>query len=143
MKLRGRTGIAGLWAAGLVLSALAAAAQDDLYDQVDQALSFSGLNDAFRLRISGTFDLEGYYQSQTQSGLIFSEQNYLLNPRLSLFVDAQMGRHLYGFVQARADNGFDPDEPGKRVRLDEYVLRLTPFDDARLNLEVLAAFLNQ
>jgi hypothetical protein len=133
-----RFGVAGLWAvgaAGLFLSALVAAAQDDFLDQVDQSLSFSGWNDDFRLRISGTLDLEGYYQSQTQSGLIFSEQSYLLNPRLSLFVDAQVGPHLYAFIQARADNGFDPGEPGRRVRLDEYVLRLTPFDDGRLNIE--------
>ncbi len=139
MKRRSRLGIAGPWAVGaaaLILSALAAAAQDDYFDQVDQSLSFSGWNDNFRLRISGTLDLEGYYQSQTQSGLIFSEQSYFLNPRLSLFADSQIGPHLYAFVQARADNGFDPGEPGKRVRLDEYVLRLTPFDDGRLNIEV-------
>jgi hypothetical protein len=122
--------------AGLLMMALGAAGQDDPFDQVDEALSFSGWNDAVRLRLSGTLDLEGYYQSQPQSGLIFSEATTFFNPRLSLFLDAQAGRYLYAFVQARADNGFDPDEPGPRERLDEYVLRLTPFDDGRLNLQV-------
>jgi hypothetical protein len=139
MNSPGKTSMAALRAlcgAGLLLAAAAAAAQDDPFDQVDQALSFSGWNDAFRMRISGTLDLEGYYQSQQQSGLIFAETSTFFNPRLSLFLDAQMGRHLYAFVQARADNGFDPDEPGPWVRLDEYVLRLTPFDDGRLNLQV-------
>ncbi len=125
-----------LCGAGLLLLALRAAAQDDPLDRVDESLSFSGWNDAVRLRLSGTLDLEGYYQSQPQSGLIFSESNIFFNPRLSLFLDAQIGRHLYAFVQARADNGFDPDEDGPRVRLDEYVVRLTPFDDGRLNLQV-------
>jgi hypothetical protein len=123
-------------AAVLLGVALPAQGQDDPFDQIDQALSFSGWNDAFRLRLSGTLDLEGYYQSQPQSGLIFSDNSTLFNPRLSLFLDAQVGRHLYAFVQARADNGFDPGETGQRVRLDEYVLRLTPYDDGRLNFQV-------
>lgn len=129
------TALRALCGSALLLFAVAARAQDDPLDQVDQALSFSGWNDAFRMRISGTLDLEGYYQSQPQSGLIFSESNAFFNPRLSLFLDAQVGRHLYAFVQARADNGFDPGEEGSNVRLDEYVLRLTPFDDGRLNLQ--------
>jgi len=132
----GRRLPAVLAAAALVLAAAAASAQDDPLDQVDEALSFSGWNDAVRMHVSGTLDLEGYYLSLPESGLIFSPGHYLFNPRLSLFLDAQIGRHLYGFVQARADNGIDPDEPGPKVRLDEYVLRLTPFDDRRLNLQV-------
>jgi hypothetical protein len=118
------------------MAAAAAQAQDDPLDQVDDALTFSGWNDVVRMHVSGTLDLEGYYLSLPESGLIFSPGHSLFNPRLSLFLDAQIGRHLYGFVQVRADNGFDPDEPGPNVRLDEYVLRLTPFDDGRLNLQV-------
>jgi hypothetical protein len=139
MSLRRNSPLAALRALGaacLFMAAFAAGGQEDPLDAVDDALSFSGWNDALRLRLSGTLDLEGYYQSESQSGLIFSESSAFLNPRLSLFLDAQAGRYLYGFVQARADNGFDPDEPGRKVRLDEYVLRLTPFDDGRLNLQI-------
>lgn len=114
----------------------AARAQVDPLDQLDDSLAYSGWNDALRMRISGTLDLEGYYQSQPQFGLLFSDSNTFFNPRLSLFLDAQLGRHLYGFVQARGDNGFDPGGPGQMFRLDEYVLRLTPFDDGRLNLQI-------
>jgi hypothetical protein len=121
---------------GLLMAAVAARAQEDPLDQLDQSLSFSGWDDAVRVHLSGTLDLEGYYQSQPQSGLIFSEASTLFNPRLSLFLDAQIGRHLYAFAQARADNGFDPNESGNKVRLDELVLRLTPFDDGRLNIQV-------
>jgi hypothetical protein len=139
MNLRRRmhlSALRSLCGAALLAAAAAAAAADDPFDQVDEALSFSGWNDAFRMRLSGTLDIEGFYQSQTQTGLIYSEQDVFLNPRLSLFLDTQIGRHVYGFVQARADNGFDPDEPGRKFRLDEYVLRLTPLDDGSLNLQV-------
>jgi hypothetical protein len=137
-----RTG-AGLRAPFLLLAAASAlavirpaAGQHGAYDRVDEALSFSGWNDALRVRLSGTLDLEGYYLTEPEEGLIFSDAHAFLNPRLSLFLDAQVGPHVYAFVQARADNGFDPEEPGQDVRLDEYVLRYTPFDDGRLNLQV-------
>jgi hypothetical protein len=125
-----------LGAAALILaSAHASSGQDDPFDRVDQALSFSGWNDDLRVRLSGTLDLEGYYLTEPEEGLIFSPGHMFAVPRLSLFLDAQLGRHLYAFAQARFDNGFDPDEPGPLARLDEYVLRLTPFDDGRLSLQ--------
>ena len=125
-------------AAALCALALAGAAraQDDPLERLDDALTFGGWDDVLRARLSGTLDLEGYYTRQPAPGLIFSEGNKIFNPRLSLFLDAQLGRHLYAFVEARADNGFDPGEPGPAVRLDEYVLRLTPWDDGRLSLQV-------
>lgn len=127
------------WALGAaILLALsqAASGQDDPLDRLDQDLSFGGWNDALRMRLSGTLDLEGYSLSEPEQGLIAEDAHTFFNPRLSLFLDAQIGRHLYAFAQARADDGFDPGEPGPAVRLDEYVLRLTPFDDGRLNLQV-------
>ncbi len=123
---------------GLFTGGVAARAQggDELIDRLDDQLSFGFFGDAVRARLSGTLDLEGYYMSQSEPGLIFTDGNTLFTPRLSLFLDLQAGRHLYGFVQARADDGFDPGEPGPHVRLDEYVLRLTPLDNAALNLQV-------
>jgi hypothetical protein len=125
-----------LLSAGLFLAASAAFCEDDILDQVDQHLSFGGWDDLVRVRISGNLDLEGYYLTQPEQGLIFEEGNAFLNPRLSLFVDAQVGPAIYAFVQARADNGFDPGESGSHVRLDEYVLRYTPFGDGRFNVQV-------
>ncbi|HXQ79921.1 MAG TPA: hypothetical protein VN775_01325 [Opitutaceae bacterium] len=125
-------------AAGLCLVALACAArgQDDLFDRVDDQLTFAAWGDAMRARLSGTLDLEGYYLRQPAPGLIFSEGNEIFNPRLTLYLDAQLGPRVYAFVESRADNGFDPGEPGPTVRLDEYVLRLTPWDDGRFSLQV-------
>ena len=61
---------------------------------------------------------------------------FLFNPRLSLFLDAQLGPHVYLFVQSRIDRGFDPADAGAQVRLDEYALRVTPWEDGRFNLQV-------
>jgi hypothetical protein len=127
----------GLGAALLGLALVPAApAQDDLLDRIDQGLTLGAWHDALRLRLSGTFDLEGYDLRQPAPGLIFTEGNDIINPRLSLFLDAQLGPYLYAFVEARADNGFDPGEASAVARLDEYALRFTPWADGRFNLQV-------
>jgi hypothetical protein len=113
----------------------AALAQDDPVDRLEEALVFGSADDTARVQLSGTLDLEGYYQSQAQTGLLFSESDASVNPRLSLFLDAQVGDWLYAFAQARADNGFDPGEGGAQVRLDEYLLRFTPGGDGRFSLQ--------
>jgi hypothetical protein len=122
----------------LCFAALATAAfgADNFLDQVDDALTISAFQDTLRARLSGTFDLEGYFLQQPPPGLIFSDKDFLLNPRLALFLDAQLGPHIYAFVQSRADRDFDPSEDNIRVRLDEYAVRFTPGDDARLNLQI-------
>jgi hypothetical protein len=124
--------------AGLLLLGAAGSAfgQDDYLDRLDDQLTFGAWGDSLRVRVSGTLDIEGYYLRQPAPGLIFSEGNAIFNPRLSLFIDAQLGPHLYAFIESRADNGFDPGETGPLVRLDEYELRFTPWDDGRLNLQV-------
>jgi hypothetical protein len=138
MKTAARTRSLALFAAGIfaVAPVQRAHGQDDPFDRIDDQLTFGGWNDALRVRLSGTLDLEGYYLRQPAPGLIFSEGNEIFNPRLSLFLDAQLGQHVYAFVEYRADNGFDPGEVGPAYRLDEYALRLTPWDDGRLNLQI-------
>ena len=111
-------------------------AGDDLLDRVDDALSTSALDGAFRARLSGTVDLEGYRLPSPAPGLIYSDSRDLFSPRLVLFLDAQYGRHLYGFVQARADRGFDPGGAGSERRIDEFAVRLNPWNDGRFNLQV-------
>jgi len=133
-RLHGAARVAA--AALLVLLAAALRAQDeDPLDGIDQRLSFGAWDDAFRLRLSGTLDLEAYNLSQDGMGLVANDAHAFFNPRLTVFLDFQVGSHVYGFVQARADNGFDPGEEDAGVRLDEYVLRYTPGDDARISFE--------
>ena len=86
--------------------------------------------------MSGTLDLEIYHFEQPAPGLIDSSIDTLFNPRLTLFLDAQVGSHIYFFSQSRLDRGFDPSDNGAQIRLDEYALRVTPWDDGRLTLQI-------
>lgn len=106
-------------------------------DQLDDSLFLQSPNGLFRVDASGLLDLETYYVDQRPPGLIFSNDKHFFNPRLSLFLDTQLGPHLYSLVQARIDRGFDPASiPDGDARFDEYFLRYTPFSDSRLNLQV-------
>jgi hypothetical protein len=122
------------WFAACV-SASSVAAQD-FFDRLDDALTVSAFHDNFRARLSGTLDLEGYAFEQPPPGLIRADGDALFNPRLSMFVDAQLGTALYGFVQTRVDRGFDPNDKGVNIRLDEYAVRVTPWQDGRITLQV-------
>jgi hypothetical protein len=119
----------------LSVSALNAASAQDFFDRVDEALTFTGFNNNLRARVSGTLDLEAYAFAGPAPGLILTTDDTLFSPRLSLFVDAQVGPALYFFTQARIDRGFDPTDHGAQIRLDEYAARWTPWEDGRFNLQ--------
>jgi hypothetical protein len=109
---------------------------DDFFDRLDRALTLTALDDNLRARLSGTLDLEVYHFEQPAPGLIDSKIDNLFNPRLSLFLDAQYGSQIYFFAQSRFDRGFDPSDHGAQIRLDEYALRITPWEDGRFNLQI-------
>ena len=109
---------------------------DDFFDRLDNALTIAAFEGNLRARLSGTIDTEFYNFQQPAPGLIDSEIDNLFNPRLTLFLDAQLGSQIYFFAQSRLDRGFDPSDHGAQVRLDEYALRFTPWDDGRFNLQV-------
>src|SRR5437868_4803341 len=109
---------------------------DDVLDRVDTALTISAFQDNLRARLSGTVDLEIYNFEQPAPGLIDSRADTLFNPRLTLFLDAQLGSHVYFFAQTRIDRGFDPSDNGAQIRLDEYALRITPWEDGRFTFQV-------
>ena len=108
---------------------------DDFFDRLDNALTIAAFEGNLRARLSGTIDTEFYNCQQPAPGLIDSEIDNLFNPRLTLFLDAQLGSQIYFFAQSRLDRGFDPSDHGAQVRLDEYALRFTPWDDSRFNLQ--------
>ena len=109
---------------------------DDLLDRLDTALTVDALQDNLRARLSGTIDFEGYHFQQPPPGLIDSKSDNLFNPRLILFLDVQAGSHVYFFAQSRLDRGFDPSNHGAQVRLDEYAVRITPWDDGRFTIQI-------
>jgi len=109
---------------------------DDFLDRLDSTLTLSAFHDNFRARLSGTLDLEIYNFDQPAPGLIDSNIDTLFNPRLTLFLDAQIGSKIYFFAQSRLDRGFDPSDHGAQVRLDEYALRVTPWEDGRFTVQI-------
>jgi hypothetical protein len=109
---------------------------DEFLDRLDTALTLSAFEDKLRARLSGTLDLEFYNFQQPAPGLIDSKSDNLFNPRLTLFLDAQAGSQFYFFAQARLDRGFDPSDHGAQVRLDEYALRITPWQDGRFTFQI-------
>ncbi len=121
---------------GLLTGATNALGSDDFLDQWDEALTGSAFHDNLRARLSGSLDLEGYYFQLPAPGLIYTDRSTLINPRLTLFLDAQIGPQFYFFAQSRLDQGFDPGDEHLRIRLDEYALRVTPGDSGRFNLQI-------
>src|SRR6266699_2705201 len=97
---------------------------DDFLDRLDTALTVSAFQDNLRARLSGTLDLEIYNFEQPAPGLIDSS------------IDTQIGSQIYFFAQSRLDRGFDPSDHGAQVRLDEYALRITPWKDGRLTVQI-------
>jgi hypothetical protein len=124
--------LASLW---LLALASATPAADDPIEFLQRFTTASAFDGAFRIRLSGTVDLEGYHIEQPAPGLIYTAREYLFNPRLTLFVDAQIGSRVYAFAQARVDRGFDPSDGGAQGRLDEYAVRVTPWADGRLSVQ--------
>lgn len=130
MKITGR--------AMLLATCLAATlhATESFMDRVDEALTFSSPDSVVRARISGTVDLEAYRFSQPAPGLIETTDDALFNPRLTTFLDVELGHRVYGFVQARIDRGFDPSDEELQARVDEYAVRISPWDDGRASVQM-------
>lgn len=120
---------------GLAALAAQAWADDEMFDRLDEALTFHSADSTMRARVSGTLDLEGYQFTAPAPGVIESEGTGLFNPRLTMFLDAQLGEKIYAFAQARVDRGFDPSDEPMEARLDEYAVRLTPWADGRLTVQ--------
>ncbi|MEI7822613.1 MAG: hypothetical protein WCK55_16995 [Verrucomicrobiota bacterium] len=108
---------------------------DDFLDRVDELLTFSLAGGKVKARLSGALDLEAYSFSQPPPGLIFTDRYSYFNPRLSIFLDVQLGPHVYLFAQGRWDKGFDPGAAESRAALDEYAIRFTPWDDGRVSVQ--------
>src|SRR5438132_13120210 len=124
-------------AVGLLLAFdVQSSAGADLLDQLNDALTIRDSQNRFQLQLSGLIDFEGYFIDQRAPALIETDDSFLFNPRLSIFLDAQWTKHLYFFGQVRVDRGFDPSDQGAQIRLDEYFLRYTPLDNSFINFQV-------
>jgi hypothetical protein len=120
----------------LLAAAQFAPAADDVIDRLQDYLTASAFNGAFRVRLSGAVDVEYYRIQRPAPGLLYTDRENLFNPRLTLFLDAQVDDHIYAFVQTRVDRGFDPSDDGAQIRVDEYAVRITPWNDGRFSLQL-------
>jgi hypothetical protein len=134
MKSVIRCGLTALLLSGAVHTLRADDAGDSGFWR--QISTFHTSDGGVRIKLSGLLDLEAYSVPSTAPGLIFTNDALLFNPRLSLFVDGQLGSRVYFFTQTRLDRGFDPSEGGPELRMDEYALRFTPWDDGRFNFQI-------
>src|SRR3954454_24101708 len=114
----------------------ASRAADEWLDRLDEGLTGATPDGELRAPLNGLIDLEAFRFSDVAPGLIDTPNHGLFNPRLTLMLDAQLGSKFYFFAQSRVDRGVDPSDDGVRMRLDEYALRFTPWDDGRLNIQV-------
>ncbi len=121
---------------GLLLLATAAmlSAAEDALDRVEETLTWSGANAEWRGRLSGLFDAEGYALPHPALGVIDADGHRLFNPRLTLYLDAQLGNRWYVFGQGRIDRGFDPASDPLEARVDELAVRWAQ-PDAALNFQ--------
>ena len=109
---------------------------DDALDRLSDALTWTADRDQVRAHLSGTLDLETYVLQKPAPSLIGTDKGSLVNPRLNLFLDAQVGPLCYGFAQARLDRGFDPGDGHLRLRLDEYAFRFTLRADGLVSFQI-------
>src|SRR4051812_42204866 len=103
----------------IALTAATAGAQE-FFDKLDDRLFLECQKCDFRTDLSVLADVEAYTIDQNPPGLLFSNHDVLIQPRLSLFLDTTLGKHLYSLVQFRVDRGFDPGvKPDGEARFDE------------------------
>ncbi len=129
---------AALLAGALLLAAGPCLRAEGPLETLDERLAYSSGDGELRLRLSGTLDLEEYATEAPAPGLIVSDgREPLFVPRLSAFLDGQLGANLYVFGQVRADQGFDPgygQQP--ELRLAEYAVRFDLLGNGRLILQL-------
>lgn len=111
-------------------------ALDDYFDRLDETLTINAFDGRVRAQLRGLLDFELYHLDGPVPSLLYTDDDWLLNPRLSLFFDAQVGPYVYVFAQARVDRGYDPSDSDVEVRADEYAVRVSPWQDGRFNLQV-------
>jgi hypothetical protein len=122
-------------ATAVALCFLADAGAQDFLDAMTDKLAYTRDDGKMQAVLSVVSDLTLYAAEPPAQGLLFFNGDYFLAPRVSAFLDVQLGERLLLHGQLRADRGFDPgSEPGGQVRMDEYFLQYRVSDAKELNL---------
>ena len=112
------------------------AAADPL-DDVAQDLTFSTADGGVVANVSMLVDSTWYAQDKPAQGLLFSDNDVYVAPRVATFVDVGFGDRVLAHAQFDADRGFDPGERSSGdARADEYFVEARLTDAGRITLRV-------
>ncbi len=121
---------------GAILVACAAIAHADL-DDVAQALTISNAAGSIVGKFAVIANTDLYAQDAPAQGLLFSDNDVYVAPRVATFLDLGFGDRVLLHAQLAADRGFDPGEDsGGDVRLDEYYVEANVTDAGRVTLRI-------
>ncbi|MEO8006358.1 MAG: hypothetical protein ABI771_15695 [Betaproteobacteria bacterium] len=135
MKHFASRSVCGIFALWIALSCQSDAIAQDFLAALDNKLSYASADGGVRANLSLMGDLTLFAADQPAQGLLFTTSDTFLAPRLSAFLDVQIGDRLLLHGQARADRGFDPGaESSGDVRMDEYFLQYRASSAGQLNL---------
>ena len=114
--------------------ALADASAQEFLDALDEKLVYTSAEGKVQADLSVVGDLTLFAAEPPAQGLLFTDSDVFLAPRLSAFLDVQLGERVILHGQMRADQGFDPgSESGGQVRLDEYFLQFRASEAKAVN----------
>lgn len=122
-------------AASAALCPLVNASAQEFLDALDEKLAYRSAGGAVQADLSVVVDLTLFAAEPPAPGLLFTDSDFFLAPRVSAFLDVQLGDRVILHGQMRADRGFDPGaESGGDVRMDEYFLQFRASDATEVNL---------
>jgi hypothetical protein len=117
------------------LCPLADADAQEFLDALDEKLVYTSAGGGVQADLSIVADVTLFAAEPPAPGLLFTDGDFFLAPRLSAFLDVQLGDRVILHGQMRADRGFDPGaESGGDVRMDEYFLQFRASDARKVNL---------
>jgi hypothetical protein len=124
-----------LTAMWVTLCGHADATAQDFLDTLDNKLGYASADGGVRANLSLVGDVTLFRADQPSQGLLLTGSETFLAPRLSAFLDVQIGDRWLLHGQARADRGFDPGtESSGDVRMDEYFVQYRASEAGWLNL---------
>ena len=104
----------------VLLGYAGAASAQDVLDDIDRKLTYASNDGAWVVDLSLMSDVTLYAQDAPAQGLLFSDNDGYVAPRVAAFLDLGYDEWLVVHAQAAADRGFDPGETSHGdVRLDE------------------------
>ena len=93
----------------------------DFFEDLDRRLTFATADGAVVTDVSMITDVVVFAQDAPAQGLLISDNDLVVAPRLAVFFDTGIGERVRAHVQLDFDTGSDPHaESQGDVRLDEY-----------------------